>query len=289
MMQNDPHNPPGNPHAPSSPPAPNWQNPSPPPMYAPPPMAGGYQTIKPYESGHTRALLTSIFLGGGILLSLIGIISALMQIDLLTRALSGQGITSAEADANDAREMLIAVVQILNYIITVIFFLMWFHRAHRNLPALGAQGLEYSPGWAVGGFFIPFLNLVRPFQVAKEIWKASTTEEGLTDATNWQYASVSPLLGLWWGAWLLGNILERVVTSFSKGAKELEDLIFLTRLDIAVSLFSIVAAILAIVVVLKIDARQTAKHRLLLAASPPPPQWAPPPPPQWQPPSPSQP
>ena len=39
--------------------------------------------------------------------------------------------------------------------------------------ALGANNLKYTPKWAVGCFFVPFLNLVMPYQVVREIWKAS--------------------------------------------------------------------------------------------------------------------
>ncbi|MFC1995866.1 DUF4328 domain-containing protein [Chloroflexota bacterium] len=56
------------------------------------------------------------------------------------------------------------------FVITAVLFYMWIHRAHRNLPSLGVSGLKYSPGWAVGGFFIPILNL-RIFRLDKYILK----------------------------------------------------------------------------------------------------------------------
>jgi hypothetical protein len=37
-----------------------------------------------------------------------------------------------------------------------IVFLIWVYRAHNNLSSLKVRGLEYTPGWAVGLWFIPW-------------------------------------------------------------------------------------------------------------------------------------
>ena len=34
----------------------------------------------------------------------------------------------------------------------------------------GAQGMQVSPAWAVGGFFVPIIHLFLPYQAVKEIW-----------------------------------------------------------------------------------------------------------------------
>ncbi len=46
--------------------------------------------------------------------------------------------------------------------VTAAFFLVWVYRAHANVHALGFNELKFSPGWAVGWWFIPFFNLVQP-------------------------------------------------------------------------------------------------------------------------------
>jgi hypothetical protein len=76
-------------------------------------------------------------------------------------------------------------------------FLMWIHRSHRNLSAFGAQGLTFTPGWAVGWWFIPIFNLFRPFQIVREIWQAS--DPGMPAGAAWRRAPSSPLIGWWWG------------------------------------------------------------------------------------------
>ena len=44
------------------------------------------------------------------------------------------------------------------YLITVILFLMWVHRSHKNLKALGADETKFSPRSAVLWWFVPFMN-----------------------------------------------------------------------------------------------------------------------------------
>jgi heme/copper-type cytochrome/quinol oxidase subunit 2 len=58
---------------------------------------------------------------------------------------------------------IVALFHIPLGIATIVFFLIWEYRAYKNLSALNAQNLEHSPGWAVGWWFIPFANLVKPF------------------------------------------------------------------------------------------------------------------------------
>ena len=48
-----------------------------------------------------------------------------------------------------------------------------------------------SPGWAVGWYFIPFANLIKPYGVMDEIWDGSHQGDEAPD--------YSPsTLGLWW-------------------------------------------------------------------------------------------
>lgn len=50
---------------------------------------------------------------------------------------------------------------------------MWMYRNSRNLRALGAQGLRWSPGLSAGGWFIPLANLVIPFFALDELERSS--------------------------------------------------------------------------------------------------------------------
>ena len=57
--------------------------------------------------------------------------------------------------------------------IPALLLLTWIHRANYNARHLGSRGMRFSPGWSVGWFFIPVLNIWKPYQVLKELWKTS--------------------------------------------------------------------------------------------------------------------
>lgn len=93
----------------------------------------------------------------------------------------------------------LALLYILILVVTIILVGRWIYRASRNAHAL-ASDLTITPGWAVGWFFVPFANLVRPFQAMKETWLASHYGSG--------HGHAAPaLLSVWWGLWLLSAFI----------------------------------------------------------------------------------
>lgn len=79
------------------------------------------------------------------------------------------------------------------FIASVTLIGRWIYIANSNARQLGAQGMEFTPGWSVGWYFIPIANIWKPFLAMREIWKASHRPAA------WQSAPGSPLLGWWWG------------------------------------------------------------------------------------------
>jgi hypothetical protein len=70
---------------------------------------------------------------------------------------------------------LVALATFLVFIATVIAFLMWLYRSANNLYAFGywKSQIGHSPGWSVGSFFVPFVNLFVPYRAVKEVWQKS--------------------------------------------------------------------------------------------------------------------
>jgi uncharacterized membrane protein len=102
---------------------------------------------------------------------------------------------------------LIAILQLPIFILTVIFFLIWLHRSYKNLDPLGARHLEHTPGWAVGYWFIPILNLFKPFQVVRDIWNESDPDVDPEMGFLSGGGGTPALLGVWWALWLSSNII----------------------------------------------------------------------------------
>ncbi|MGH9788063.1 MAG: TonB family protein [Candidatus Acidiferrales bacterium] len=85
---------------------------------------------------------------------------------------------------------------------STILFMIWLYRAHKNLTALGVEPLRYRSHWAITGYFVPFLNLVRPFQMVREVWKGSS-------GTAPEQPTAS-LVRVWWELTLLTAILANL-------------------------------------------------------------------------------
>src|SRR5690349_6640172 len=57
-------------------------------------------------------------------------------------------------------------------VLAVVGVCVWLHRAARNLEPLDRFSALATPGAAVGSFFIPFLNLIKPYRVVAAIYRA---------------------------------------------------------------------------------------------------------------------
>jgi len=189
----------------------------------------------------------------GILLDVVAVVSGLMQQSLLTRAANGVQIEEAEASVNDLRQQIVSLAQLGTFVATAVMWLLWSYRAYSNLGLMGTGRTDYRPRWAVGYWFLPLLNLFRPYQITKELWQRS--EAG--NASEWVRDMGTPaLLGWWWLAWLLSSILGQAVARAAFGAEGLAELQSLTTWEIVDSALSIVAALLALSVVRAIDRLQ---------------------------------
>ena len=161
----------------------------------------------------------------------------------------------AAAHASDNQTAVIGIVEAVVIAIAAVCFIAWFHRGYSNLLRLGATTTRYGPGWAIGAWFVPILNLWRPKQIANDIWRGSDPRRA-GEQPSWS-EPVSPLLWFWWGAWLLNWVLGRVSAQDWNNATTAHALRSATRLDTAAEFVSIVAAGFACVVVYTLTKRET--------------------------------
>jgi len=104
---------------------------------------------------------------------------------------------------------LVGIVELLARIAAVVLLLIWEYRAFSNLSPLKARNLEFSPGWAVGWWFIPFMNLVKPYRVMKELWRGSDPDLDPQNGLLSSSPEAPSSLGFWWGLFLISNIFGR--------------------------------------------------------------------------------
>lgn len=209
-----------------------------------------------YRSPKTLSLLAMIGLG---LVGLCQIVSAVVGVGQIASPDSALDLEDASLPIWVILQGLVALAQFPIYIATVVFFLMWLYRAHSNLFALMPTNLQFSSGWAVGWWFIPFANLVKPFQAVREVWWESSPEvETEPTFLSASLHSAPTYMGIWWAFWIISNIASNVTGRLfdPESSASLEVSGYLFALS---GLLSAIAAALAIYVVKDTTERQEAR------------------------------
>jgi hypothetical protein len=213
----------------------------------PPPVANSVSgVIGVFESASSRAWWAMLSLK-----FVMAFTGAVILINAMT-IISPPDLEAIERGQMSASTVLILMVAgliglglVVAFTVTIIMFLMWLHRAYKNLQAFGIQ-TDFTPGWAVGWWFVPFMNLARPHAVMKELWEKSETR-----AT--QQASDSSRIGLWWACYLGSGIIAWAANIMSFGSTKTETIVVASAVDIVSRILLIAAAVMIIKIIKTIN------------------------------------
>tara|TARA_B100001057_G_scaffold240019_1_gene240383 strand:+ start:301 stop:861 length:561 start_codon:yes stop_codon:yes gene_type:complete len=122
--------------------------------------------------------------------------------DYFVKDLYSEDVFGVLADKNDFRVAIVGVLYAIFLFSSFFLIARWFFVSSKINHLLGVEGLNISPGWSVGWYFIPFANLVMPYRSLKETFKASFNLE------EWQNNKVPYDFPIWWATFLIGNILS---------------------------------------------------------------------------------
>ncbi|HWJ60476.1 MAG TPA: DUF4328 domain-containing protein, partial [Acidimicrobiales bacterium] len=199
---------------------PGWTSPSvpaAPPGAYPAPWGGmgwwdGYQWsqlpmvpvyVDPYEPVTVLGRAVQVLFGALVALKVVNLVIDVVRFgNAKDLDLANQSLDSLLGGGNGAA-VGVSLITSLVTLATIVVFLVWRHRIQRNLRGpLGVAGLEQTPGWAVGWWFVPIANLWKPKQGMDEAWRASAPDVPV-GAHGWAGRPSSPLIGWWWGVWIL--------------------------------------------------------------------------------------
>ena len=211
-----------------------------------------------------RARCTIGLLVGTIVLDVVSFALLSSQASLLYHASVGETVSQAEAAANDARVALVGQLSLALFVVTAISFLMWFYSAYRNLSLVGSRKTKLSAGSATGDWFIPFLNLVRPYRNVAELWHRTQNQNRLESVAD---LSAPGVVLWWWLTFLSANLIAQFASSQSTSDRSLKGLSAMTDWFMAYHFVHVAAAVLAIMLVLAIHEGQ----RHFEGVAPPPP------------------
>jgi hypothetical protein len=189
-------------------------------------------------------------------ISIVAIISGMMEYELLSNFKSGNFVSEssaiAAAESNDSRQDAVGIIQFLVFIISGIIILKWIYRANLNARKMGAENMLFTPGWSIGWYFVPIANLWKPYQAMKEIWMATKNPQ------NWKTVSVSSLLPWWWFIWIVSNLIANASFKLAMKAEELNQLIMANIVTLASDVAGIVLSLIFLSIVKQIYEYQDA-------------------------------
>ena len=175
----------------------------------------------------------------------IWLISEYFQFNLLQSIINGKIVTEETIKANNIREQIISIISLLINIISGIIFIQWFRRAYYNLHQL-VKHLSFSEGWAAGSWFVPILNLFRPFQIMKELFEETKKILTKKDIKIDENFSIN-FLDLWWGLWIINAIIGQIIFHYQD--KTYEDLFESNILSIISNVIDIVLGFITIKII----------------------------------------
>ena len=213
-------------------------------------------TLPPFVSAAPLSRWVIWQLNLSIILAIAMIGLYILQVELFCRGASGEALTAINLQDNFLRQSSLGIARMAVTACTILSFCCWAWRCHRNLPSLGARGMDYTPAATVGSFFVPLLNLVRPFYAIAETWKASNPHLADDDRAGWKGLTNPSLLEWWWATWIMTGCGLAINPPLPPLSDNYSALSVVTCAYLVLDVFQILCGVLAILVVREITARQ---------------------------------
>ncbi|MDR1459969.1 MAG: DUF4328 domain-containing protein [Bacteroidales bacterium] len=194
-----------------------------------------------------RAKNAIIFIWIAMAVEIVSLISSYLQYGLLQIIANGGDVSDEIANANDAREQIIGIISFIAFVISLITFIMWFRRAYYNLHQK-VNSLSFSEGWAAGSWFVPIINLYRPYQIMKELYmetKRLFQREGLPEPIHYTTAYI----GWWWALWIITSFIGTIIFRSASGNDTVDGMITLTTYQMALCILNIPLAFIMVKVI----------------------------------------
>jgi hypothetical protein len=142
-------------------------------------------------------------------LEILMLISSYWQYNILQTLNNGGNVSEETIQLSDSIEGIIGLFYMIGFIISTITFIQWFRRAYFNLHLI-VGNLSYSEAWASGSWFVPILNLFRPYRIMKELY-VETRLLLVRNRINFNQNLYTDNLGWWWTIWIISNWVGNVV------------------------------------------------------------------------------
>ncbi|MEX1006840.1 MAG: DUF4328 domain-containing protein [Acidimicrobiia bacterium] len=112
-------------------------------------------------------------------------------------------------DLDDADDAVGATGSVLGFIMLAVFvvFIIYLFRASKNTELWDTSARTWTPGWAIGAWFIPLANFVIPVLVVLDIWRRTPERSANGEART---SPSTPVVVVWWVLFVIGTIGTRL-------------------------------------------------------------------------------
>ncbi|WP_232024494.1 DUF4328 domain-containing protein [Streptomyces lincolnensis] len=146
-------------------------------------------------------------------------------------------------------------LQVITFVPCAVLFVVWFFGARRNAGPLGPDRFRNGPGWAIGAWLIPLVNLWMPYRVAIDIWGASAQ----LPADGEPYRMPIWPVNLWWGLFVSSTLLGRYAGSRYDDADTLAEVRDAVVQYMMTDVLDIAAAVAAVYFAVRLTSMQRLK------------------------------
>jgi Domain of unknown function (DUF4328) len=134
-----------------------------------------------------------------VLANTFALVACLQRVLLIGQIETNPGaVTAGDPAASDATVRAGAITVIVVSVLAAAALLGWMFVSARRVKRERPMVLRRGPGWAIGGWFVPFANLVLPAQVMNDLWAAGTPQP--------EPPQRGRVVAWWWGVWLTCNL-----------------------------------------------------------------------------------
>ena len=167
-------------------------------------------------------------------------------------SLDYSGYNGLQGDAERADTLFAAagVAQMVALVAAIVVYLVWFLRVRVNAEVFNPFGHSKKRAWAGWGWLVPVVNLWYPRRIMLDIWDASSPVG--TRASQ-------ALVNAWWTLWLVAVFTRRLGSSAYNRAETLDEIRDAAGQVLVSDAVDIAAAVLAILVVLRLTRMQHEK------------------------------
>lgn len=191
-----------------------------------------------------RAKVAEIFMFISLGFYVLSILRLIYKFSMHYTFYQGYHISIDRVELDVKIDLVTIILNVLIIIGTAICFIMWFRRAYYN-QEVKFEYMNSSNGWTSAAWFVPILNLYKPFQLMKEIFEEAENylvKIGFEIKNNSRFK----VLAWWWGLWLFVKIVDNVNERLVLISYSSERLMKLTAISMLVDVVYVILALLTI-------------------------------------------